>query len=307
MGDTKDNKVHDVLVIGAGPAGLSAAIYASRYKLETAIVSKEVGGAINEAHLVENYPGYKGTGFEMMQHWQEHVESFGLKIIEEEVSRIVIKDNLFVSKAGSHEILSKTVIFAAGMQRRKLNIPGEAEFLGRGVSYCATCDAAFFRDKNVAVIGGNDSAAMAADLLSRYAKKVYLVYRKDKLRAEPIWVERVENNVKVEIITNSNVSELKGTKMLEKAILDNGKALEIDGIFIEIGSVPSLALTSPLGVEADDRGYIKVGPDQSTSVKGFYAAGDITTGSNGFRQVVTAAAEGAVAAQSAYKFLTGKK
>ena len=205
---------------------------------------------------------------------------------------------------------SKTVIVASGTKRRKLNIPGEQELIGKGVSYCATCDAAFFKDKIVGVVGGNDAAAMSALLLAEYAKKVFIIYRKEKIRAEPLRVSQLEKNKKVTIINNTNVITVNGDKIVSSVTLDkeykNSKELALDGLFIEIGSIPSTILTKPLGIELDEQGYIIVDASQKTNVDGFYAAGDITSNSDKFRQIITAASEGAIAAHSVYEFLKNK-
>jgi thioredoxin reductase (NADPH) len=182
-------------------------------------------------------------------------------------------------------------------------VKGENEFLGKGISYCATCDAAFFRKKKVAVVGGGNSAAMAAILLTEFAEKVSVIYRGEKLRADPAVAEKVYSNPKIEVLHKANIVEIKGEKFVNSVVLDNGSSLELNGVFIEVGSVPSTALAKILGVNLDEQGYIQVDKAQKTNVEGVFAAGDITTNSNNLRQVITAAAEGAIAAESAYKFL----
>lgn len=283
---------------------MSAAIYAARYKLKTLVISKEIGGMIVDAHIVENYPGYtKISGMDLMKKFREHVKYFNVEIKEEEVENIEKGFKVYTDK-GTYQ--GKTILLGIGLKRRKLNVKGEEKFIGKGVSYCATCDAPFFKDKTVGVIGGNDAAAMAALLASEYAKKVYIIYRKEKIRAEPYWVDLINKNKKITIINNTNVKEVSGTKFLEKIKLDkpykNKDELKLDGLFIEIGSVPTKALTQDLKIKTDDKGYIIVNAKQETNVKGVYAAGDITTGSNYFRQVLAAGAEGAIAANSVYVF-----
>ena len=298
--------IYDLIIIGAGPAGLSAAIYASRYNLNTFIISEEIGGMAAEAYKIENYPGFKSIpGMELMNKFKEQVK--GLVDIKQERVIEFKKENNFVITTKKSIYKSKTVIVAAGTKRRKLNIKGEKEFLGRGVSYCATCDAAFFKDRIVGVVGGNDAAAMSALLLAEYAKKVFIIYRKEKIRAEPLRVSQLEKNKKITIINSTNVVAVNGDKMMSSVTLDrefnNSKELNLNGLFIEIGSIPSTVLTKKLGIKLDEEGYIIVDSSQKTNVNGFYAAGDITSGSNKFRQIITAASEGAIAAHSVYEFL----
>ncbi|HHI04150.1 MAG TPA: FAD-binding protein [Candidatus Woesearchaeota archaeon] len=301
--------VYDLIIIGAGPAGLSAAIYASRYNLNVLVVGDEPGGMAAEAYKVENYPGFKSvSGMELMNKFKEQVN--GLVDIKQEKIIELKKENNFVITAKDRVYKSKAVIVASGTKRRKLNIKGEKEFLGRGVSYCATCDAAFFRDKVVGVVGGNDAAAMSALLLAEYAKKVFIIYRKEKIRAEPLRVSQLEKNKKITIINNTNVIAVNGDKMMNSVTLDKefneNKELALDGLFIEIGSVPSTVLTKKLSINLDEEGYVIVDSAQKTNIEGIYAAGDITTNSNKFRQIITAASEGAIAAHSVYEFLKDK-
>ncbi len=298
---------YDVIIIGAGPAGLTAAIYCVRYKLKTLVLSSMVGGAITESHDVENYPGFKKvSGFDLMNKVNEQAKELGTEIKLESVKEINRLDDEFIVKAGSAEYKARSLIFCQGMKRRKLNIPGEKEFTGKGVSYCATCDAAFFKDKIVGVVGGNDSAAIAALLLSEFAKKVYIIYRKEKLRAEPFWVEKIEENEKIDIISNTNLKEIKGEQMVNKVIFDDDKEFELDGVFVEIGGDPDSNLAEGLGAETDEKGYVKVDSTQKTNVPLVYAAGDLTLNSNRFMQIVTAQAEGAVAANAVYEELKKK-
>ena len=301
--------IYDLIIAGAGPAGLSAAIYASRYNLNTFIISEEIGGMASEAYKIENYPGFKSIpGMELMNKFKEQIK--GLIDIKQERIIELKKENNFMITTKKNIYKSKTVIVAAGTKRRKLNIPGEQELIGKGVSYCATCDAAFFKDKIVGVVGGNDAAAMSALLLAEYAKKVFIIYRKEKIRAEPLRVSQLEKNKKVTIINNTNVITVNGDKIVSSVTLDkeykNSKELALDGLFIEIGSIPSTILTKPLGIELDEQGYIIVDASQKTNVDGFYAAGDITSNSDKFRQIITAASEGAIAAHSVYEFLKNK-
>lgn len=293
--------MYDLIILGGGPAGLSAAIYAARYMLNTLVIAKEYGGMINYAHKVENYPGYKSiSGMELCAKMKEQVEGFGVETKEEDIKGVRKKDDYFEVNG---EYKAKKIIVALGTERRKLRVDGEDKYLGKGVSYCATCDSIFFRDKIVGVVGGANAAADAALLLADIAKNVYVIYRKDKLRCEPKRSELIEKNENIDVIYSANVKEIKGENMLKSIVLDNGKELELDGLFIEIGSTPSTAIVKELGVGLSEDGCIKVDQRQATNLKGAYAAGDITTNSNNFRQVVTATAEGAIAAWSVYEEL----
>lgn len=302
------NKTYDLIIIGSGPAGMAASIYASRYKVNHLVIGKEPGGQAIEAHKIENWPGtISVSGFELMQKMREHAEKLGGEIIMDSVSGIAKEGDMFAITTHAEQYKAKNLILALGMDYKKLNIPGEEEFKGKGVSYCPTCDAAFFRDKIVAVAGGGNSAASAAQLLSEYASRVYIIYRGDKLKIDPSYLENFAKNEKIKIIYNTNIKEIRGDKAVEKIVLDkkyNEKdELEVQGVFIEIGSEPGVELPRQLGVKVDEQGFIIVNSDQSTNISGIYAAGDATTGSNKMRQVLTAAAEGAIAAASAYKKL----
>jgi len=301
--------IYDLIIIGSGPAGLSASIYAARYKLNFLIFGAEPGGQMNEIYDIENYPGMtKTTGKELIQKFLDHIESFGVAVKHESVAKIEKQDNGFFeleTSRGKYE--AKAIILAMGAEYKKMNIPGETEYLGKGVSYCATCDAPFFREKAVGVIGGGNSAAVVALEMADYASKVYLIHRELKLSAEPVWLDKIYANPKIEVIKETGVIEIKGDKKVEKIVLDkahNDKTfLETDGVFIEVGTEPGIQLARKIGIETDDGNYIKVKEDMSTNIPGVFAAGDITTGSNKFRQVLTACAEGSIAASSAYKSL----
>jgi len=300
---------YDLIIIGSGPAGLSAGIYAARYKLKTLIIGESIGGYASDAYEVENYPGFrKINGSELMEKFRQHAEDLGVKIKQGSVIDIRKGYTLFNVKDSDNNLYkAKAIIFATGTKRRSLNIPKEDEFIGKGISYCATCDAPFYKDKIVGVVGGANAAVRSALLLANYASKVYIIYRKDKLRAEPVLIDSVLSNPKMEVIYNSNVVELLGQEFLEGVKLDSNRELKIDGLFIEIGGIPAIDLAKGLGVKTDEEGYIIVNPDQSTNVEGIFAAGDITTNSNKFQQIITAAAEGAIAANGVYEFLKEKK
>jgi len=299
--------MYDLIIIGGGAAGLGAAIYSARYKLKTLVLAKEIGGQINESPEVENYPGFiKIPGMELLQKFKEQAVSLGVEVVDAEVTDIKKGKTFKVN----NKYEAKSIIFAMGSYRRELNIPGEKEYKGKGVSYCATCDAPFFKGKIVGVIGGNDSAVQAALLAAKYAKKVFIIYRKEKVRAEPIWIERMEKTKNIQVINNTNVTEFKGEKFLTKVILDKAykgsKEFKLDGVFVEIGAIPASQLAKKLGVKLDKKAHIVVSQAMETNIKGIFAAGDITTGSNMFQQVITAASEGSIAADSVYGYLQGK-
>jgi len=243
-----------------------------------------------------------------MEKFRSHAEGFGAEMIQAEVTKIERKDNNFIITTTAGVTAATALIFATGSTHRKLGVPGEEEFLGRGVSYCAICDAAFFRGKTVAVVGGGNAAFMDAELLTQYVEKLYLIHRRCGFRAEPIYVDRLRKNPKVEFVLPYVVKRIEGTKNVERLLLQNSKTgeemeLPVDGVFIDIGMVPQTDLLKPLGVALDERGYVVVGADQSTNVPGLFAAGDVTTACNGVHQIVTAAAQGAVAALSAYEYI----
>lgn len=291
--------MYDLIIIGAGPAGLTAAVYSARYKLKTLVLGKLHGGLISEAYEVCNFPTYdKIKGFEIAMKMTEQVKKLGVEIKAEDVKEVKISEGGFLIKASS-EYRAKKIIIATGTERRKLNINREGEFTSKGISYCATCDAPFYKDLVVGVVGGSDSALTAALLLSEYAKKVYIIHRKDKFdKAEPSWIELVEKNEKITALFNSNVVELKGKNKLEGIKLDNGQEIKIDGLFIEIGSVPSEKISNQLGLKKEN-GFIETNKKQETNMKGVFAAGDVTA--NPLKQVITACAEGAIAAFSAFE------
>ena len=303
------NKKHDLIIIGAGPAGLNASVYASRYGVDNIVVGSIGGGLTTETHEIGNWLGtQKITGFEFAQNALEHAKSLKAEIKNVSIDQIERnEDDFSLLLSNGEKISSKTVLLAMGTKHRHLGIPGENEFAGKGVSYCATCDGFFYKEKTVAVIGGSDSAASAAIYLADIAEKVYVIYRKDKLRAESFWVSNIEKNPKIEVIYNTNVKEIKGDQQLEKVILDNtfndSEELKLDGLFVEIGLEPSTSLIKNINIETDEEGYIKIEADGKTTEKGVWAAGDITDGSNKFKQIVTAASEGAIAASSIQKHL----
>lgn len=288
----------DLVIIGAGPAGLSAAVYSSRYKMNFALIAKNPGGYVSDAHLVGNWLGEKEIpGEELAQKFFSHVQSLNAQFIRLDVKRIEQKDGIFIIKASDGSIIeTKRIILATGTKRIKLNVKGEDEFLGKGVSYCATCDAFFFRKKTVAVVGGGDSALTAALYLSDLAEKVYIIQRENEFTAEQIWQDEIKKRLNVEPFLGQSIEEIIGNKVVEKIKLKSNKEIPVNGVFVEIGSAPVEELISNIGIATDKSGYIIVNDKQETNMKGVWAAGDITTGSSKLKQIITAAAEGAIAA-----------
>lgn len=292
-------KSYDVLIIGAGPAGLTAALYSARNGLKVGVVAKEIGGTANSILLLENWPGFRGRGSELMKQFYEQVKEYDIDFILEEVVGLNKKGKEFLVRTNKQEIFSKSVIIATGTERRKLNLENEKEFIGKGVSYCVTCDSFFFKEKTVGIVGGSDCATNSALALSDIAKKVYLFYRKDKLRCEKITEEKIKSKKNIEVVYNSVPKELVGKEKLEEVKLDvNGKlkSFEVDGLFIEIGALPLTKISQSLGLKLDKENYIVVDENMKTSIKGIFAAGDVTN--QKLKQVVVASGQGAIAAKS---------
>ena len=302
-------QVYPLIIIGAGPAGLSASIYASRYALPHLVIGAAPGGLMFEAHRICNFPTEKDiSGREITQKITDHAKSLGATIVNDEVVRITPEKNSFLlATSQEKEYRAQTLILAIGTQHRQLNLPDEKKFLGKGLSYCVTCDGQFYKGQTVAVIGSGDSATTASLYLAKIAKKVYQICRGPKLHGERVWIQQVQQSPQVEIIYQREVAGLKGKDALEKLILNQAyqgkKELPVQGLFVEIGTVPQSLLINQLHLKTDERGYIKVHPDQSTSLPRVWAAGDITNGSNNLRQIITACGEGAIAAASVFEFL----
>ncbi len=310
--DNTDN-LYDVAIVGSGPAGLSASIYASRYKLKNIVFGKLPGGTITEAHMVCNYPGLENiSGIELGQKMLKQVQNLGAQYLPLSVVDVKKENEIFkILTDDQKEYFAKTIIFATGTDRNKLAIPKEDEYLGRGLSYCVTCDAMFYKEKVVAVIGGSSAATMAAVMLSDIAKKVYIIYRGTELRGDPTWAQQLLERDNIEVIYQTLVVDLQGEDRLERVKLSkaykDSEYLDVDGIFVEIGSEPNISLPVKLNIKVDDHNYIVVDNQQQTSIEGIWAAGDCTTNSNYLKQVVTAVGEGAVAANSIYSYLNTKK
>ena len=296
--------MEDVVIIGGGAAGLGAALYCARFTLKTTVIAKDYGGTGNIAHLVDNWIGDPGiTGPELMKKFISHVKEYKVPLIEAEVVSLEkTKKGFVVKTSDKKKIETKTILFANGMTHRKLGIPGEKEYSGKGVHYCYACDGPLYKGKTVAMIGGSDAAALGALFMEQYAKKVYVIYRGEKLRAEPISSIRVYKSKKMEVIHNTNLTEIYGEKFVKGIKTDTKKDIILDGIFIEVGHLPLTDLAKSVGVKLDAKGFIAISKDQSTSVPGIFAAGDITNGTS-LKQFITSVAEGSIAAQSLYFFL----
>ena len=264
----------ELLIVGCGPAGLTAGIYSARYGVECELLGKDYG-LLGEAHQVENYPGFSSIGgLELAERMLSQLKGYGVQVrLGVEVLRIRREGGGFKAELAEGETLSsRAVIYAAGSRHRRLEIPGEAEFQGRGVSYCAVCDAPLYRGKTVVVIGGRNSAAQSALLLSQHASKVFIAYRGSKLRCDPILAERVEGNPRIEVLYEVTPVRFLGGKVLEAVEFkrETGESfqLKVDGVFVEIGTVPNVEPVKGLGVELDEDGRIRVKADMSTSVEG---------------------------------------
>ena len=301
-------KKYDVIIIGGGPAGLSAGIYTARARLSTLLIERAaIGGQIINAGKVENYPGYADGigGIELTQAMHQQAEKFGMATLYDEVIGIEVNGKDKIIKTPQGDFIAKTVIIAGGAERQKLGVPGEAEFTGKGVSYCATCDGAFFREKTIAVIGGGNAAVTEAMELTKFASKVTLIHRRHELRATKIMQEKLMADKKVQILWDTVVLEIVGDKLVNKIKLRNivtnqESALDVSGVFVAVGSQPATGYLKGL-ITLDAVGAIVANDKLEASVPGIFAAGDIRSGS--IRQVVGAAGDGAIAAINAGKYL----
>nr|WP_286680261.1 thioredoxin-disulfide reductase [Tepidanaerobacter sp. EBM-49] len=300
--------IFDVAIIGAGPAGLSAGLYAARAKLSTIIIEKMYpGGQAAMTYRIENYPGFSDGigGAELAEAMKSQAERFGAKILNNGAVKIVKEDNIFNIILDDDNVEAKTVILAAGASAKKLGVKGEIEFTGRGVSYCATCDGAFYANKTVAVVGGGDTAIEEALFLTRFASKVYVIHRRNQLRATKILQERAFQNSKISFIWDSVVDEIRGKDTVNELVVKNVKtgeleSISVDGIFVAIGQTPLTDFVKDI-ISLDNQGYIITNEHMMTNVPGIFAAGDIRQ--KPLRQVITAASDGAVAAVEAGRFI----
>ncbi|MBE0447018.1 MAG: thioredoxin-disulfide reductase [Actinobacteria bacterium] len=301
-------KEYDVLIIGGGPAGLSAGLYAARSRLKVKLFEKElVGGQASITDLIENYPGFPDgiSGFELTDKMREQAQRFGLEIDTTEVTSVDFEGAEKNVVTSDGEYSAKAVIIASGVRPSKLDVPGAAKFTGRGISYCATCDGPFFRDKRVMVVGGGNSAIEEAVYLTKFASSVTIVHRRDKLRAEKIVQERAFKNEKIDFLLDTILASISGDAVVSKVTIRNVKTSEekevpVDGIFVFVGNLPNTELFDRK-IDLDDQGYIITDDALMASVPGVFAAGDVRR--NRLKQVVWAAAEGALAAISAETYI----
>lgn len=304
MCDKNTNKIYDTVIIGSGAAGMSAAIYSARAMLDFVVVerSSASGGQILNTNEVDNYPGFiHKSGAELATAMRNHALELGTEILNQNV--ISVKKNEEIWKIlfeEGGELSARSVIAATGADHRALGVSGEQDFIGRGVSYCATCDGAFFKNKTVAVVGGGDTAAEEALYLSEMCDRVYLIHRRDKLRAKAYLVDAINNKENIIPLLNSEVLEICGYTKVDKIVLNDGRNIEVDGVFVAVGTLPQNELFKDLA-ETDERGFLVAGEDCRTSADGLFVAGDLR--SKRLRQVVTAAADGANAAASVEDYL----
>ena len=303
---------YDMLIVGAGVSGLAGAMYAGRMGMKVLVLGEMRGGTITTTNLVENYPGFISlTGMELADKLEAHARAYPtVEIKDEKVSKVERKaDGTFAATSDGGKYEARSVLYATGTEWKKLGVKGEKELANRGVHYCALCDGAFYKKKTVAVIGGSDSAAKDALVLTEWADKVYMIYRGEKIRPEPVNYAKVMKNPKIEIIYNTNVLEILGEKKASGVKLDkphNGSTeLPLDAVFVAIGHLPLSSLAADAGVGIDSKGYVKISRNSETNVPGFYAAGDVTD--TRFKQAIVGVGEAVEAVYSAYLYLEGKK
>lgn len=295
---------YPLIIIGTWSAGLPAGMYASRYGIRNLIIWAQPGGALGTSHCVENYPGtLSESGAAIMKRFEEHAKLSGSEITYDTVVKIEELPGkiLQITTARKEVYTCDFLIYATGNAYRHLGVPGEDRLLGSGVSYCATCDGNFFRGRDVIVVGGGDSSFTESLYLAHLCKSVKILVRKDKARAEEIWVKKVEEEPNMEVIYNTEVAEINGQFSIESITTTDGRIIPTQGIFIAVGSVPSTQLIDHLWVETDEEWCIKINQHQKSTHERIYAAGDVTTGSAKFRQTIMSAAEGCLAAHSVHE------
>jgi len=303
------SQIYDMIIIGSGPAGLAAAVYGQRAKLDLIVIEKQMisGGQIINTLEVDNYPGLPGIGgFELGQKFREHAEKLGTAFVTDEVKEVRINEDGTRTVVGAEaDYTAKTVVIASGAEHSLLGVPGEKELTGSGVSYCATCDGNFYRNKVTAVVGGGDVALGDALYLARLCQKVYLIHRRDSFRGAKVLEDKVRAAENIELVLDSTVEEIRGEGQVKAILVKNKKSgaeseLAIDGLFIAVGIVPE-SKSFPF-LETDERGYVLADETCETNVPGVYAAGDVRK--KQLRQVITAVADGANAVESAVRYLT---
>lgn len=300
--------MYDLIIIGAGPAGLSASIYASRYGIKHVILGEISGGLLTQTFDVGNWLGTEAiSGQTFADNAEKHAKSYGVEILPLTVESVARQGEFFEISASGKSFQAKTVLIATGTKHRHLGVPGEQEFSGKGVSFCPTCDGFFFKGKRVAVVGGGDSATEAGVYLADLCSEVFVIVREKFMIAEKFWQDLLLSKKNVKVIFGTNVKEIRGSGKMEALILDvpfeGSETLAADGLFVEIGLSPNTNLLAGIGARLDEHGYAETLADQSVGVPGVWAAGDITTNSNRFCQIVTAASEGAIAAKSILDYL----
>lgn len=303
-----EEKIYDVVIIGAGPAGMTAAVYASRANLATVMIERGIpGGQMANTEEVENYPGFDTIlGPELSTKMFEHAKKFGAEYAYGDVTEVIDGPQYKTIKAGKKEYKTRTIIISSGAEYKKMGIPGESELGGRGVSYCAVCDGAFFKQKNLVVVGGGDSAVEEGIYLTRFADKVTIVHRRDELRAQKIIQDRAFANEKIDFIWNTTVKEIHeengkvGSVTLVSTVDGTESQFKTDGVFVYIGMDPLTAPFANLGI-LNEKGYVVTNEKMETSVPGIYAAGDVRD--KMLRQIVTATGDGSIAAQSAQHYI----
>jgi thioredoxin-disulfide reductase len=296
----------DLIIIGGGVSGLSAAMYGGRLGLKTLLIGEIMGGVMNFAHIVENYPGVETTtGMELAEKFKAHASKYSVEFKEETVQTVERGERGFKVSTSSGTYEGSTLVFATGSVVKKLGVKGEKEFEGKGVHYCALCDGPIYQDKVVAVVGGSDGAAKEALLLTEYASRIYIINRNDSMSAEEHNLQKLAENKKIKFVNSTNVVEILGDKLVKKVMLDkayNGKKeLAVDAVFIYVGRVPSSQLAAKLGVKLNDKGEIITDKSSQTNVHGVFAAGDVSNSS--FKQIIVGAGDGVKAAYSAYTYL----
>ncbi|MDO8669710.1 MAG: thioredoxin-disulfide reductase [Candidatus Buchananbacteria bacterium] len=306
-----ERKQYDLLIVGGGPAGLAAAVYATRRKLKTAVVSMTIGGQMALTNEIENYPGFEQIdGFTLANNMKVQAEKFGADFVFEEVLEIEKNKDLFIVKTKNDDYEVKTIILSFGLTPRKLNVIGEKEFAGRGVTYCAICDGPLYKDKVVAVVGGGNSAIEAAEYMTRIAKKVYVINRTDQFRATPVALEHAKSKKNIDFFCFTEISEIKGEGVVKSIKVVNAEnkskteELKVDGVFIEIGYQAKTYWLKGV-VDLNSRGEIIVDRSGNTSTPGIFAAGDCSD--THYKQIVISAGEGAKAALQAYKYIVGRE
>tara|TARA_B100000686_G_scaffold24926_2_gene23897 strand:+ start:65352 stop:66296 length:945 start_codon:yes stop_codon:yes gene_type:complete len=309
----KDN-YYDVVIAGQGAAAFAAGLYAARYQIKSLIIGETFGGETATGGLIENYPGYPEIdGFDLMLKFKEQVEKYDVPIIDDKVDSVKKQENLFQVKTFGGEMFSAgTVILAVGRNRRTLNLKNEEEWVGRGVSYCSTCDAPMHKNNVVAIVGGGNAAVEGALLLSRYASTVYLIYRKEEFtRPEPISLQQLNQSKNIKQVMSTNVTQLNGVDGLDSISIDkeyNGVSeIDVDGIFIEIGADPRVEIPNQLKLELNEKNEVIVDSEMRTNVEGIFAAGDLCNSSGDLKQTITAASQGAIAATSTYHYIMNSK